>query len=71
MKTCSICGKRITPTYELCNKCRKYKDTVWAKELIRMERRQYNLFERRKREIPFSLDGRDIFGEKQIMSKKR
>jgi hypothetical protein len=41
-KKCAICGRTIYPRFHLCKPCNiLYGDTEWAKELIKMERHEY------------------------------
>ena len=47
MKTCIFCDKRINKTYYTCKEhlswYKEYKDTIWFKELIRMQAKQYSI----------------------------
>jgi len=65
MRTCSVCGRKISKR-DICNKCYKtYGTPKWVKELILIQRH----FERSRanKELVFTDDNRDIYGEKVIM----
>jgi hypothetical protein len=65
-KRCVICNKIIFNFVGCyCKKCNKYKDTIWAKDLARIE--QHNSYIERERkkfgEINFTKAGLDIHGD--------
>lgn len=67
MKSCVVCGKRITPTFWVCSGCEATYGLVgvryaewpeWVKLLVRTSRRQHAIS---SREEPFSVRGYDPF----------
>ena len=54
-KTCAVCGKYITPTFDLCRACEQYKNEKWCKELVKIEKRNYYI-RNRYDPIPFDFN---------------